>query len=146
MLSLMSTKKKETVAKWHDSNRKVPISSLVTHSKGRFANLSNDKTAWKKIVVDFNLRTGLDYNKGMLTTQCVAIKKNLAIFDKYVNQSGFGIDSRGVVTGSPESLNAYYVQNPKCVQFADSPLPFYDELLGLFGSKFTATLLIPCRH
>jgi hypothetical protein len=72
----MSTKKKETVAKWHDSNRKVLISSLVTHSKGRFANLSNDKTAWKKIVVDFNLRTGLDYNKGMLTTQCVAIKKN----------------------------------------------------------------------
>ena len=76
MLSMMSTKEKEPVAKRHDSNRKGLISSLVTHSRGRFANLSNDKTAWEKTVVDFNLRIGLDYNKGMLTTQCAGIKKN----------------------------------------------------------------------
>jgi hypothetical protein len=41
-------------------------------------------------------------------------------FEKYTNQSGFGMDSNGMVTGSPESLTTYYANHPKARQFAIS--------------------------
>ena len=115
--------------------RKVLLYTLLKHSNRRFANLSNDKAGWKKVLEEFNLKTGLNYTGDMLTTQCVRLKKNLGYFEKYKNVSGFGMDSREVVTGAPEALNAYYAENPKAVQFSDAPLPFYEEILELFGSK-----------
>ena len=75
----------------------------------------------------------------MLITQCVQMKKNLGYFEKYANVSGFGMDSRGVVTGAPEALNANYAENSKALQFADAPLPFYEEILELFGSTSPST-------
>lgn len=74
----------------------------------------------------------------MLTTQCTALKKQLSIYHHYANQSGFGVDSKGVVVASPSALNAYYAAN---FQFANGPLLFYDELLTLFGRKYSATIL-----
>ena len=81
--------------------------------------------------------TDLQYTKKMLTTQITGMKKNLGIFDAYANHSGLGVDQRGVVTGSPGALNVYYATHPGSVQFANFPLPFYSELLELFGSKFS---------
>lgn len=130
--------KKTPVAKWTNAMRKVLLYALLKYSNRRFANLSNDKVGWKKVLEEFNLKTGLEYTRDMLTTQCVQMKKNLGYFEKYANVSGFGMDSRGVVTGAPEAFNAYYAENPKAVQFSDAPLPFYEEILELFGSKILA--------
>ena len=95
-------------------NRKVLIDLLTKHSAGRFANLSNDKTAWQIIADEFKIRTGLEYNKEMLKTQCFSLKKKYLEFTKYANQSGFGMDASGMVTGAPE-LDAHrqYSQLPK---------------------------------
>ena len=79
---------------------------------------------------------GLQYTKKMLTTQVTSLKKNLGIFDKYAHQSGFGMDSRGVVTGPPSALNAFYAAHPGTSQYANAPLPHYALLLTLFGRKF----------
>ena len=76
----------------------------------------------------------------MLTTQCTALKKQLSIYHHYANQSGFGVDSKGVVVASPSALNAYYAANLGSIQFANGPLLFYDELLTLFGRKYSATI------
>lgn len=69
----------------------------------------------------------------MLKTQVTAMKKDLSIFHEYANQSGFGVDSRGVVTAAPSALNAYYAAHPGSVRFANAPLMFYDDLMLLFG-------------
>ena len=131
---------KETpVAKWTNIMRKVLLYALLKYSNRRFANLSNDKAGWKKVLSESNLKIGLEYTRDMLTTQCVQMKKNLGYFEKHANVSGFGMDSRGVVTGAPEALNAYYAENPKALQFADAPLPFYEEILELFGSTSLST-------
>ena len=67
--------------------------------------------------------------------QVTAMKKNLSIFHQYANQSGFGIDDRGVVTAATSALNAYYAAHGGSPQFANAPLAFYEELLLLFGRK-----------
>ena len=134
--------KKTPVAKSTNAMRKVLLYALLKHSNRRFANLSNDKAGCKKVLEEFNVKTGLEYTRDMLTTQCVQLKKNLGYFEKYANVSGFGMNSRGVVTGAPEALNAYYAENPKAVQFSDAPLPFYEEILELFGSKFFLSSII----
>ena len=133
---MMSTSfKKKDVAKWSNMNRKVLIDLLTKHSAGRFANLSNDKTAWQIIAEEFKIRTGLEYNKEMLKTQCFSLKKKYLEFTKYANQSGFGMDASGMVTGAPEALNEYYASHPKAAEFADGPLMFFNELTALFGRK-----------
>ena len=77
----------------------------------------------------------MSYSKNILTTQITALKKNLAIFHQYASQSGFGVDSRGVVTAAPSALNAYYAAHSGSSQFANAPLAFYEDLLVLFGRK-----------
>ena len=72
----------------------------------------------------------------MLKTQVAALKRNLTTFHRYATQSGFGVDARGVVTASPSALNTYYACRSGVVQFANAPLPFYEELLELFGRKY----------
>ena len=54
---------------WLDVNRKVLIDYLAEHSGGRYSNLKNKKSAWKLVVVDFNLKTGLSYDKPVLASQ-----------------------------------------------------------------------------
>ena len=75
----------------------------------------------------------------MLTTQCTALKKQLSIYHHYANQSGFSMDSRGVVVSSPSVLNAYYAAHAGSIQYVNGPLLFYDDLLTLFGRKYSAT-------
>lgn len=77
----------------------------------------------------------------MLTTQCAALKKQLTVYHHYANQSGFGMDSRGVVVASPSVLNAYYAAHAGSIQYADAPLLFYDGLLTVFGRKYSAANL-----
>jgi hypothetical protein len=83
-------------------------------------------------------------------TQITAMKKSLAIFHQYASQSGFGMDSRGVVTAAPRALNAYYAAHSGAAQFANAPLLFYDELLVLFGRTYhnplSLTTIITLTH
>ena len=72
-----------------------------------------------------------------------ALKRNLTIFHHYATQSGFGVDARGVVTGAPSALNAYYACHNGASQFANAPLAFYEELLELFGRKYFLPSLSP---
>ena len=60
--------KKTPVAKWTNAMRKVLLYALLKYSNRRFANLSNDKVGWKKVLEEFNLKTGLEYTRDMLTT------------------------------------------------------------------------------
>ena len=46
--------KKTPVAKWTNAMRKVLLYALLKHSNRRFANLSNDKAGWKKVLEEFN--------------------------------------------------------------------------------------------
>ena len=58
----MTTKvhiKVEGSVKWLDVNRKVLIECLAEHSGGRYSSLKNKKSAWKLVVADFNVKTGL---------------------------------------------------------------------------------------
>ena len=80
--------------------------------------------------------TGLNYTKKMLTTQCTALKKQCTIFHHYAHQSGFGVDARGVVYAPPSVLNAYYAAHAGSIQYANAPLPFYEDLMSLFGRKY----------
>jgi hypothetical protein len=64
--------------------------------------------------------TGLSYPKSVLTTQVTSMKKNLAIFHSYANQSGFGVDARGVVTAAPSALNEYYAAHSGALQYANA--------------------------
>ena len=134
--AMTGSTKNETTAKWSAVIKKVLINALLKYSNGRYSNLSNDKTSWQRVVDEFNNKTNLNYSKGMLTTQCFSLRSGFLEFEKYSTQSGFGMDARGMVTGSPESLNAYYISHPKARVFAEGPLPFYDDLQILFGSKF----------
>ena len=72
---------KENNVRWLDINRRVLISTLMTHSGGRFSNLTNDKSAWRKVIEEFNRKSGLAYDKKVLVTQCNSMKKNLAVFE-----------------------------------------------------------------
>lgn len=128
--------KKEGSAKWNPVIKKVLVTVLLSESNGRFSNMSNDKTGWLRVVGSFNKSTGLLYTKGMLATQIANMKAQFMEFEKYANQSGFGMDSNGMVTGSPESLTTYYASHPKARQFANGPLQFHEQLATLFGSKF----------
>ena len=67
--------KKTPLAKWTNAMRKVLLYALLKYSNRRFANLSNDKARWKKVLSKFNLKSGLEYTRDMLTTQCVQMKK-----------------------------------------------------------------------
>jgi hypothetical protein len=78
---------------------------------------------------------GLQYTRKMLTTKCTALKKEMGIYRHYAYQSGFGVDARGVVTAAPSALNAYYAAHPGSDKYAKGPLPFFDDLLSLFGGK-----------
>lgn len=133
-------KPKEASVKWTDTNRKILISALLKHSKGPISNLNNSKTGWNNVLTDFNEMTNLNYIKDKLTHQVSSMKKNYIVFDKFANNSGFGVDERGSVAGPPEALNAYFASNPKAIQFADEPLHFYSGLSILFGSKYLTLL------
>ena len=125
----------EGSVKWLDVNRKVLIDCLLEHSDGRYSNIKNKKCAWKSVVADFNARTGLKYEKKILASQVQSLKKNWTIFDQFANNSGFGMDAKGMVTAAPEALNTYFVSHPKASQFSSTPLPFYRELSILFSRK-----------
>jgi hypothetical protein len=71
----------------------------------------------------------------MLKSQVNAMRKNLKIYHHYATQSGFGVDSRGVVTASPSALNEYYACHAGSSKYANLPLVFYEELLTLFGRE-----------
>ena len=167
-MSLVNT---VALASWTDVNKKVLIDVLSIFSEGRFSNSSNKKDKWISILETFNGRTGitsqistilttlnlvsqitlnvfwficegLRYTKKMLTTQCTALKKQLSIYHHYANQSGFSVDARGVVVSSPSVLNAYYAAHAGSIQYANAPLPFYEDLLALFGRKYYVTILL----
>jgi hypothetical protein len=70
-----------------------------------------------------------------MKSQVAALRKNLKVYHHYATQSGFGVDARGVVTGSPSALNDYYACHAGSSKFANVPLVFYDELLVLFGRE-----------
>ena len=80
----------------------------------------------------------------LVKTQCGTIKKHFREFEKYANQSGFGMDENGMVTGPPEALSEYYASNPQAKQIANGPLPLYDDLLTLFGRKYCIVNF--CEH
>ena len=61
--------------KWIDMNRKVLIDCLLEHSDGRYSNIKNKKSAWKLVVADFAIRTGLSYDKKILASQVQSPKK-----------------------------------------------------------------------
>ena len=103
-------KPKEASVKWIDTNRKILITALLKFSNGPISNLYNSKAGWSNVVADFYEKTNLSYNKEKLTYQVSTMKKNFIIFDKFANNSGFGVDARGAVTGSLEALNAYRVK------------------------------------
>ena len=84
-------------------------------------------------MADFNARTGLKYEKKILASQVQSL--NWTIFDQFANNSGFGMDAKGMVTAAPEALNTYFVSHPKASQFSSTPLPFYRALSILFSRK-----------
>ena len=127
--------KVEGSVKWLDVNRKVLIQCLLEHSDGRYSNIKNKKSAWKLVVADFTLKTGLPYDKKILSSQVQSLKKNWTIFDQFANNSGFGMDAKGMVTAAPEALNTYFATHPKASQFSRAPLPFCKELCIFFSSK-----------
>lgn len=134
----MTTKvhiKVEGSVKWLDVNRKMFIDCLAEHSGGRYSSLKNKKSAWKLVVADFNVKTGLSYDKQVLATQVQSLKKNWTIFDQFANNSGFGMDPKGMVTAAPEALNTYFQAHPKAAQFSSAPIPFYSEIRILFSRK-----------
>ena len=120
----------EGSVKWLDVNRKVLIDCLLEHSDGRYSNIKNKKCAWKSVVADFNARTGLKCEKKILASQVQSLKKN-----QFANNSGFGMDAKGMVTAAPEALNTYFVSHPKASQLSSTPLPFYRELSILYSRK-----------
>lgn len=126
--------------KWIDSNRRILINLLLKHSNGGYSNMANSKSSWTNVVTEFNEETGLKYDKKVLITQCTTLKTNFVIFHSFANNSGFGIDVNGAVTGPPEAMNGYFISHSKALPFADKPLRFYDELLTLFGSKYHITV------
>ena len=125
----------EGSVKWLDVNRKVLIECLLEHSDGRYSNIKNKKSAWKLVVADFTLKTGLLYDKKTLSSQVQSLKKNWTIFDQFTNNSGFGMDAKGMVIAAPEALNTYFATHPKVSQFSRAPLPFYKEMCILFSRK-----------
>ena len=127
--------KTEASVKWLDVNRKVLIDCIAEHSDGRYSNMKNSKTAWKSVVVDFKTKTGLPYDKKILTTQVQTLKRNWSTYDQFANNSGFGVDANGFVTAAPEALNTYFATHPNAAHFANTPLPFYSELTKLFSRK-----------
>jgi Myb/SANT-like DNA-binding domain len=112
-------KPKEASVRWINTNRKFLISALLKHSKGPISSLNNSKTGWNSVVADFYAKTNLSYNKEKLTHQVSTMKKNFIIFDKFTNNSGFGVDARGAVTDPPEALNTYFASNPKPLLLAN---------------------------
>ena len=104
--------KKEGSAKWNPVIKKVQVTVLLSESNGRFCDMSNDKTGWLRVVGSLNKSTGLLYTKGMLATKIANMKAQFMEFEKYANQIGFGMDSNGMVTGSPASLTTYYASHP----------------------------------
>ena len=127
--------KVEGSVKWIDVNRKVLIDCLLEHSDGRYSNIKNKKSAWKLVVADFAIKTGLSYDKKILASQVQSLKKNWTIFDQFANNSGFGMDAKGIMSAAPEALNTYFATHPEASQFSRTPLPFYKELCILFSRK-----------
>ena len=62
--------KVEDSVKRLDVNCKVLIDCLLEHSDGRYSNIKNKKSAWKLVVADFAIRTGLSYDKKSLHLRC----------------------------------------------------------------------------
>ena len=87
------------------------------------------------VVADFAIKTGLSYDKKILASQMQSLKKNWTIFDQFANNSGFGMDAKGMVSAAPEALNTCFATHPKASQFSRTPLPFYKELCILFSRK-----------
>jgi Myb/SANT-like DNA-binding domain len=125
--------KKEGSAKWNPVIKKVLVTVLLSESNGRFSNMSNDKTGWLRVVGSFNKSTGLLYTKSMLATQSIAnMKAQFMEFEKYANQSGFGMDSNGMVTGSPESLTTCYASHPKARQLERLRKLVFSKIRNIF--------------
>lgn len=129
--------KKESSAKWTPVMKKLLVSVVLSESNGRFSNLSNDKTGWIRVVEKFNRGANLAYTKGMLTSQIAQMKSQFMEFEKYASQSGFGMDSNGMVTGEKNSLESYHASHPKSRQFAHGPLSLHEDLSTLFGSNYS---------
>ena len=105
-------KPKEASVKWVDANRKIFITALLNFSKGPISNLNNSKTGWS---VEQRCRWLLwkdesELQQGKVDIPGVNNEEKLHHFDKFANNSGFGVDARGAVTGSLEALNAYRVK------------------------------------
>ena len=92
-ITIISSKMmKQPSAQWTTVNRRALVSILLVETNGRYSNLANDYSGWNRVVASLVSKTGFNYTHAMVKIQCGTMKKHFREFEKYANQSGFGMD------------------------------------------------------
>jgi len=72
-----------------------------------------------------------------LQSQHATLKGRYVIFQKLLEQSGFGFnDTDCLVTADPDVWNAYILHHPKAAEFRHKAFPLYHQLRIVFTGKF----------
>lgn len=122
---------------WTDKMEETLIEALVHQVVvcGKRADSGYKKEAWKYACEQVQEVAG----SAMIMTEekCKSkhdsFKKDWKTYITLIEQSGFGVDENGVVTGDPIALENYFEKHPEAKKFKTQALKYADELHKLFA-------------
>ncbi|XP_010269913.1 PREDICTED: L10-interacting MYB domain-containing protein-like isoform X2 [Nelumbo nucifera] len=95
------------------------------------------KQAWLSMVIRFNRKFGLDFEKAQLRNRYTNLRRMYFIIKSLINQNGFGWDdAQQTITASDEDWNRYISEHPDMESYRFKSFPLYKKLALIFeGSK-----------
>jgi hypothetical protein len=130
-------------AKWNDAQKWILADCMVEETQsGVFTDNGFKSAAWNRIHEAFNHICAdrsivCNYDKQQLSSQHSTFKKKFKVFQKLLEQSGFGFnDTECLVTADPDTWVAYISSHPDAAEFKNNPFPFYHKLNIVFTGKY----------
>jgi hypothetical protein len=123
-----------TPAKWTSARTLVLLECVRDQILlGKTSDTGLKKEAWAAIVISFNSKCNLHYDKQKLQSQLAVQKKKYQIVKTLRDNSGFGWDEAKQVPTAPDDVWIEYIAaHPEARPFRNSPLDHYVYLEEIF--------------
>ena len=104
--------------------------------KGTATENGMKKETWNAIQKEINRKSSLKLEKDQLQSKYSELKSKYGIFQKIVENSGFGWDEELELCTAPDAVwDAYILLHPKAREFRGKTLPNYNLLHEIFGGR-----------
>ncbi|POM71939.1 hypothetical protein PHPALM_11429 [Phytophthora palmivora] len=121
-------------ASWNEAKGMFLIESMTYQARaGKRSDSGFKKEAWVAVTAAINQKFGLELVKQQIKSRLQTLKGKYTAVSGMLSASGFGWDPvRNVVLVHDDVWEDYVKGNPKCVDYRQTPLTYYNVLVELF--------------